>query len=198
MATDIPNLGEFAHIDAQRDAIHIAVVPMIAAGELEPGSHVRILDGTEDTVTSAYDYESEKLVGAIGVVDPFLEYRYGCGRGIQHGDRVWVLLYPNTITSLRHTWTHPAFERAKVLAGTTSESEKWLMSFADRWHMDYSSMIKYARRGNGEIIIARGTDLHRPSDLGTDEHLFWYHLEKVTGENFDSMHRASVIWSCSC
>lgn len=198
MATDIPNLGEFASKDAQQDAIHIAVVPMIAAGDLEPGDHVRILDGTEDMVTSAYNYESEKLVGAIGVVDPFLASHYGYQRGIQRGDRIWVLLYPNAITSLRHTWTHPAFERAKVLAGTASESEKWLRAFADRWCMDYSSMVKYARRGDGEVVLARGRNLHNVDDLGEDLAPFWYHMEKLTGENFDSMHRNSVIWSCMC
>jgi hypothetical protein len=64
--------------------------------------------------------------------------------------------------------------------------------------LDYSSMVKYARRGDGEVVLARGRNLHNVDDLGEDLAPFWYHMEKLTGENFDSMHRNSVIWSCMC
>lgn len=88
-----PNLGGTPPDDARRDAVHVAVAPVIAGDLLFPGDEVGPLsDGTFGKATNP-----------IGVVDPFL-------RGpILGGDRFWLLLFPGTITSLRHVWTHPAF-----------------------------------------------------------------------------------------
>lgn len=73
-------LGNLATPEAKRDAVHIAIVPMIATKELQP---------------------AEML--ANGIVDPFLT------KPVQVGERFWLCLFPNTVTSLRHVWTHPAF-----------------------------------------------------------------------------------------
>ena len=37
----------------------------------------------------------------VGVVDPFLS------EPILPGQMVWVLMYPNSVTGLRHDWDHP-------------------------------------------------------------------------------------------
>ncbi len=95
-----PRLGQVIdNGDRRRDAIHIAVAPVTAAGRLAPGQHVGLLqDGNTD------------LVGPcgrnIGVVDPFLPEE------VEPGQRFWLFLYPGTITALRHVWTHPAFTAA--------------------------------------------------------------------------------------
>ncbi len=41
---------------------------------------------------------------AVGIVDPFLQ------RSVLQGQRFYLCLFPGTVTSLRHVWTHPALE----------------------------------------------------------------------------------------
>ncbi len=89
----IPNLGHLCDDGSARDAVHIAVAPVIATTVLEPGQHVGVVDGV-----------ASKLAEHIGIVDPYLTYP------VLPGQRFWLFLYPNTVTSLRHVWTHPAFK----------------------------------------------------------------------------------------
>ena len=89
----LPNLGERPDDDARRDAVHVAVAPVVADQLLPPGAHVGLTD--EGAASAA--------VRPIGVVDPFLK------EPVRPGQRFWLCLYPNTVTSLRHVWTHPAF-----------------------------------------------------------------------------------------
>lgn len=96
---DAPNLGRLIDDgDRRRDAIHIAVAPVTAAERLAPGQHVGLVAGDTEYVGPA-----EKC---IGIVDPFLP------EPVDKGQRFWLFLYPNTVTSLRHFWTHPAFTAA--------------------------------------------------------------------------------------
>lgn len=65
---------------AGRDAVHIAIIPMIATRTLQPGERLR-----------------------NGVVDPFLT------APIAPGERYYLCLFPHSVTSLRHVWQNPAF-----------------------------------------------------------------------------------------
>lgn len=87
-----PNIGQLCGADARRDAIHFAVAPVEADADLRPGDHVGVRDG-----------RASRDGAAVGIVDPFLKGE------IKKGQRFWLFLYPNTVTSLRHVWTHPAF-----------------------------------------------------------------------------------------
>ncbi len=90
--------GRLIGADQKRDAIHIAIAPVVAAEKLLPGQHIGFLGADTERVGG-----SAKI--KLGIVDPFLR------EPILPEQRCWMFLYPQTITSLRHDWTHPLFER---------------------------------------------------------------------------------------
>lgn len=86
--------------DRRRDAIHVAIAPVVCGDdELAPGEDIAFEYGQTEVVTSLYTGDEKP----IGIVDPFLS------EGPKKGERFYIFLYPNTVTSLRHVWTHPAF-----------------------------------------------------------------------------------------
>jgi hypothetical protein len=89
-----PNLGQLCADDARRDAIHIAVAPVVANETLNAGDHVGLTERGFGTLSEPW----------VGIVDPFL------AAPVERGQRFWLFLYPNTITGLRHVWSHPAFK----------------------------------------------------------------------------------------
>lgn len=92
-------LGSIITTTQQKDAVHIAIVPVISESTLSPGDHIGLV----------YPGVS-RLVGCvrnnIGIVDPFLK------EDVLPGDRFWMFMYPGSISSLRHDWTHAAFDMA--------------------------------------------------------------------------------------
>lgn len=96
-----PKVGKLLYSKARRDAIHVAVLPVIAAHTLRPGEHVGI----------SYEFDGLHFVGdvddKIGIVDPFLTDT------VPTNGKFYLLLYPNTITSMRHHWEHPALSGKK-------------------------------------------------------------------------------------
>lgn len=196
-------LGKLVVGEEQRDAVHIAVIPAVAARRLSPGQHVGL---TEDGQASG-------LVDAIGVVDPFLT------EVVLAGETFWLFLYPNTVTSLRHHWTHPRFDddRTKRLGIRTAKmiSEAWLRTFiASSDCPDYDTVMNAATghhernadpsqdpkeypgywnsRNDGEYLHFGGRDAHGPIPPE-----FWDHVEVVTGQPIPPGWRASSF-SCSC
>ena len=85
-------LGKLAEGHSERDAVHIAIVPVVAGADLSPGQ-----------IVSPDGYPAGVTRHRVGIVDPFLTEQ------VKEGEHFWLLLYPGTITSLRHEWTHPAF-----------------------------------------------------------------------------------------
>lgn len=188
----ISTIGKSLRGDEQRDAIHIAIMPVIAAEELQAGEHVAFVYGTTDQVKRC---DPAYALKPVGVVDPFYTENYW----IKKGQRVWLFLQPGTIVGLRHEWRHPEIDNPPV---AKDEHEKWLKSFADRWRFVYNDMISAASSEAsddwGNYITAQGRDLHSAEELGADHDLFWMHLEALTGKSFNTEHRTKFVWSCTC
>ncbi|MDY3553899.1 hypothetical protein R5W24_003013 [Gemmata sp. JC717] len=85
-------IGRLIDGDEGRDAVHVAIAPTTAPCELRPGQHVDPRGNPEGPG-----------VVPVGIVDPFLREPVPAGR------RFWLFLYPNTVTTLRHEWSHPAY-----------------------------------------------------------------------------------------
>lgn len=102
VATDaLETLGTAPLRDTEkRDAIHLAVDPVVAGQRLSPGAHITVTNGVAWLTPTGQ---------GIGIVDPFLDSM------VEPGDRFWLVVYPRKITSLRHVWTHPDLPESDVL-----------------------------------------------------------------------------------
>lgn len=109
MKPDGPQLGKIIEGEAFRDCIHVAVVPLIANELIAPGWHFGLTESGEAArVMEVSDCRPwEKPIVGIGIVDPFLR------QIVKKGERFYGILYPGTVTGMRHVFSHPAF-RAKV------------------------------------------------------------------------------------
>jgi hypothetical protein len=149
-------LGKLAADDAGRDAIHIAVSPVVAAEALPPGTHVGINK----------DGKADGNKPHIGIVDPYLM------QAVEPGERFYLCLYPNTITSLRHHWVHPAFKDEGPPSKEVfdkSASEAWLRDYANRFKTytkdpedAYQCLLGELRE---QYICYEGIDMHGFSEL---------------------------------
>lgn len=183
--------GTLIEATAQRDAIHVALAPVVAAERLVPSAPIGFVDGSTELVTA-------RAKTIIGIVDPFLKDI------VEREQRFWMFLYPNTITSLRHDWTHPGFEEPKPPQPDKAASERWLRNFCESVDCpDYDTVMaaldgtlkgmeEYGRWGyiNDEYFHFSGWDAH--SEIPSE---FWVHAEIVLGKKLQD-HPSS--FSCSC
>lgn len=144
-----------------RDAVHIAVAPVVASERLAPGQDIGFVGDGLDLVRYASPYnfgprtaESLQYVQPIGIVDPFL-------RGpVFEGDRFWMWLYPNTITSLRHDWTHPAFTTPTSVPEIATEdfgSDYLGVNVAGKWNPNPDRAVE--KRAAQERTSAEATSV---------------------------------------
>jgi hypothetical protein len=185
----LDTLGTIIGDNERRDAIHLAVEPVIAAQSLLPGEDVGFVEGGVG-----------KCKNPVGIVDPFLKGK------VKKGEKFWLVVYPRMITSLRHVWTHPDFpvvaevaEDAKVLT-EVEKAKQWIHEYAMSFPLSVDMLMEYAedwvrsqRNGQwGDYLVLGGL---LEGEYVSDE--FWNQYEIVMGEKVDENHRGS-FFSCSC
>lgn len=166
--------------DGGRDAIHLAVEPVMAGEKLKPGSDIGLKDG------KAYN----KGVKLVGIVDPFLK------NIVQAGEKFWLVVYPRQITSLRHVWSHPDFPENDTTFELSEREKalKWLENYADEVNVALDTLLETADShqgtGWGDYIIQGG----RFEGYSAPEE-FWDNYAIVRG-NTDP--KRTNFFSCSC
>jgi len=219
MATDaLETLGNLIDDTQRRDAIHLAVEPVVAGEDMDPGDHVTVREGTAWRADKPRNWSNPPL----GIVDPFLD------RGPRKGQRFWFVMYPRQVRSLRHVWAHPAFpdeagtSRGAPDAGQDEDekndgvlpaalrrdaSEKWLREFcsgADCPSYEYvMELIDKGELPSLEIeYYANGGEYteHHLHFEGRNAHgeippEFWDHAEIVLGRK---LAQRPAHFTCNC
>lgn len=179
----LETLGNLIDENAGRDAIHLAVEPCIAGEPLMPGWHIGLKDGK-----AVNDPEGKK----VGIVDPFLK------QNILPGERFWLIVYPRTITSLRHVWTHPDFKDAVSEpdpSDPVSQSWAWIKNFANDIRQHPDALMEAA-----DTWVAYEEYTYDNSERYKDHWdkfpEFWTHYEIVRGVKVAD--KGKHFFTCSC
>lgn len=189
MSDDTLNkIGKKLKAGEGRDAVHFAVAPVVSNSFLRPGERVIFIPNSIEIVTG-WNYNE---IPPVGIIDPFLDSY------ISKGDRCWLFLFPNSITGLRHEWTHPLFPDNKVITQDKAVTEieysrTWLKGFASRYSGNYESMMEGILSGQGAFF---GDDIeYSDFDHGSE---FWKHISIVTGKTFTKDQVENQSFRCAC
>lgn len=172
-------LGKLIDWPAGRDAIHVACAPMIAASDLAPGQHVGIVsNGVAGMFSEPF----------VGIVDPFLK------ETVIKGQRFWLVLYPKTVTKIRHHWTHPSFQdhdkpdQPEDFTG----AREWITAFAARWEYSFDDFMAGARE---YVLKDHELDSNWQNQEETDEEwsAFWEHFHTLTGLSIKDKYKVFVV-----
>jgi hypothetical protein len=188
VSTDaLETLGNIIGPEEKRDAIHLAVEPVIAQEILYPGQNVGA-DGTTNN--------------PVGIVDPFLKVPR-----VYPGERFWLVVYPRQINSLRHVWSHPAFpdeEESPTLSSKKKDLDDDLPPFdaAILWIEKYAHELGL----NYEELMAGADDWLRDEDyLSRGELLEGNWTSPDFWTNYEIVRKTKVVvekkqnfFSCSC
>lgn len=166
----------------QRDAVHIAVVPVIAHKQLRPAEAVGVT--ADGTMTSSST--------TVGIVDPFLV------KNVEQGQTFWLFLFQGSVTTLRHEWTHSAFPASiSIKPPATDDSIAWLKEYASQVNHYLGPEDAYRTLMedlHSKYVTYHGTDMHGRGDL-IDEVTLKHHAEIVLGYKIDF---GEFDFSCTC
>ncbi len=187
-------LGQLLTGSEQRDAVHVAIFPATANYKLSPGQDVGIIEPGVVPVVGSVEVEP------VGIVDPFLKSM------VFPEQMFYVALYPNTITSLRHDWVHPAFDAVP----SKEESRRWMEEFAAKHHShknewyhgtgrDYTAdeVIESAADylATGERHVQPGSESLRDFEFPLE---FWKHFEALSGSQVSDSDKERMPFCCTC
>ena len=188
--------------DAKRDAVHLACEPVKneTSSDWYPGASMTF--GKTGKLRPVQNGETP-----IGIIDPFLssmneddDWVY-----ISTGETCYLILLPGAITSLRHVWEHPSFDKKEEEKPSSltdedkqkKESENWLREFADSTGIDYEEMIDTAkdhvRNPSGWNYITGGNEAE---GVYSGEE-FWHHFGILFDLEIPEDQQGNII-SCSC
>ena len=187
VSTDaLASLGMLAPEGSGRDAIHLAVEPIVAIVRVFPGQHV--------------DSSGTPVGAKVGIVDPYLTV------AVEPGQRFWLFVYPRQITSLRHVWSHPAFPEEAAspeaaVAASKAASEQWIRDFAERsdcpgYHALMASAEYHCENVSDDEWNSSYLHFDGQSAHGQIPAEFWEHFERVTGKSVQGPRPS--YFSCSC
>lgn len=213
----LETLGSIHEHREFRDAIHLAVEPVVAGEDLSVGEEITYVNGKA--------FAKRRGEESVGIVDPFLKER------VREGQRFWLVVHPRMISSLRHVWSHPAFpEEAEVdflkkAQATPEETFPELVAqtpeeLAYRWIVEYAESLstdeddEYGGVVTADELISTGWGNYEAEKAGgsswgdyivkggllegvsvSDE--FWDKLGILKGVSIDDQHRNN-FFSCSC
>lgn len=178
---NIPDIGHKTK-QIERDAIHIAVVPLVAGEKLNPGESFKNRNGAAMAIHCRY---------RDGVVDPFLQ------APLEKGDRFWAFLNPGSITSLRHSWTHPSFDDKKELWECEEDHYAWLVKFAKKHGFNLDELLSIGDEENpftGGLTKWGDFD----DDFYEEKSLLFEHLEAYLNKRISEEIKDNVYFSCTC
>ncbi len=175
-----PELGKIQRSEQPRDAVHVAIACVQAKRRLPPGARV--------------NEHGEPKMPYVGIVDPYLDCL------VEPEQWFWLFLYPNTVTGLRHDWTHPAFIRPATESTDDAKAvaKDWIEKFAGYFGMTASELIEHAEgcaNGSTDFITEYGSEGWR-DDWYEGEEQFWKHYTVLTGKA--APEEKPTVFSCSC
>lgn len=175
-------IGKLLDKGEKRDAIHIAVLPVVCDMDMKPGSRVAV-----ELVGDEYHAYVDKTSG-IGVLDPFLSDQ------VTRGSRCYVFIDPLTVVGMRHDWSHPALEVLPRVA--KAKAEMRITEIAEANGMTFDLLMEAAREWveHGEVYTLDDSQggLGIPSD-------FWDHYEVLTGMRIATIGRENFLdEGCGC
>lgn len=189
MADYVPKLGELVREGDQRDAIHIAVVPVKIWGKgLRPGMHVGVRELTGELWAT-------KSGDPIGVLDPFYKQPF------EANQKAWMLLYPGSVVGLRHQYRHPVLDAALIRQETIellhAPARQCIEQAGEIVGMSYDRMMQAAGRyldaGDSELVDMNTSN----AAIDIDWPKFWAAYSLLTNRNPPEDDRRD-FFTCSC
>lgn len=184
-----PLLGKLVRTkDSERDAIHIAIISVTADCPLKPGTDVAVATRDDDFFAVV---EGDK----VGIVDPFLK------KEVKKGERFYLLLYPNTVTSLKHSWEHPGIKEIQKPEDKTKErAKKDLMEFAEDNRISYQELLDILYEAHTEDYYNCGDREDLQDALNSRKNSLFESWSIVTGikSRFNDDGDADIYFGCAC